>query len=253
MGVFCLSLPHTPPPQRDAPVSIGAILGRDALGLLKERSFAVFVVGSFLICIPLSFYFSWANVFLNELGVERAASKMTLGQVSDVIFLLLMPALTVRLGVKKMLLLGMLAWALRFALFAAYVDVRPLSAMLYAGILLHGICYNYVFVMGRVYVDRRAPAEIRGTAQGLIAFVTLGAGMFVGSWLSGVAAKYYTVGAAGAVLHRWGPIWTIPAVMSAVVFALFAVAFHDTAERESRVARSEPGPEPAVEPVEFGL
>ncbi len=158
MGVYCLTLPRTPPQQASAPVTIGGVLGFDALKLLKEPSFAVFVVGSFLLCIPLSFYFSWTNVFLNEIGVDRPASKMTLGQVSDVIFLLLMPWLLGRLGVKKMLLLGMLAWALRFFAFAVYAAWRPEPALLYAGILVHGIAYGYVSCHGP---DLRRPQGSR--------------------------------------------------------------------------------------------
>lgn len=248
MGVYSLTLPHTPPKQAEGPITVGGILGFDALRLLKEPSFAVFVLGSFLICIPLSFYFAWTNVFLNELGVERAASKMTLGQVSDVIFLLLMPAFVRRLGVKAMLLLGMLAWSVRFVLFALVVDYRSWPALLYGGILLHGICYDFFFVMGRIYVDRRAPVEIRGTAQGLIAFVTMGAGMFVGSWLSGVVGEHYAVrDAAGVVVHAWRPIWLIPSVMSAVVLVLFGAIFHDdTDAREAALTAS-------TIPIETGL
>ena len=224
MGVYSLTLPHTPPACGRRPRSrVGGVLGFDALKLLKEPSFAVFVVGSFLLCIPLSFYFSWTNVFLNEIGVDRPASKMTLGQVSDVTFLLLMPFLVGRLGVKTMLLLGMLAWSVRFVFFAAFATGVSVPALLYGGILLHGICYDFFFVMGRIYVDRRAPPEIRGTAQGLIAFVTMGAGMFVGTWLSGMVGEHFAVrDTAGVLTHRWGPIWMIPSLMAAAVLVLFA-------------------------------
>jgi nucleoside transporter len=247
MGVYSLTLPHTPPAQAGAPVTVGSVLGFDALRLLKEPSFAVFVVGSFLLCIPLSLYFSWTNVFLNEIGVDRPASKMTLGQVSDVTFLLLMPFLVGRLGVKTMLLLGMLAWSVRFVLFAAFAAGVTVPALLYGGILLHGICYDFFFVMGRIYIDRRAPSEIRGTAQGLIALVTMGAGMFVGSWLSGVVGEHFAVrDSVGVLTHRWGPIWMIPSVMAAAVLVLFAALFHDV--KKPREAAAEPAPV-----VELGL
>jgi len=228
MGIYCLTLPHTPPLGNRAPASLGEALGFDALKLLRVRSFAVFLVGSFLICVPLSFYFSWTNVFLNEVGVTKAASKMTLGQVSDVTFLILMPFFFRRLGVKRMLLLGMLAWTVRFGLFGLYARGTPRMGLIYAGILLHGICYDFFFVMGRIYVDRRAPENLRSTAQGLLAFVTLGAGMFVGTWLSGVVGGSYAYkDDHGFVLHDWKRIWIVPALMAGVVLIAFAVFFKD--------------------------
>lgn len=227
-AVYCLTLPHTPPLGDRAPTSVGEALGFDALKLLRVRSFAVFLTGSFLICVPLSFYFSWTNVFLNEVGVTRAASKMTLGQVSDVTFLFLMPSFFRRLGVKRMLLLGMLAWTVRFALFGLYAGGTHRGWLLYAGILLHGLCYDFFFVMGRIYVDRRAPAHLRATAQGLLAFVTLGAGMFVGTWLSGVVGGSYSYrDSGGLVSHDWGRIWVVPALMSGVVLIAFSLFFDD--------------------------
>ena len=183
LGVFCLALPHTPP-QKQSRARLADILGLDALKLLGERSFAIFVIGSFLICIPLQFYYAFANLFLNELHVTNAAGKMTLGQMSEIFFMLVMPWFFRRLGVKYMLLVGMAAWTARYVLFA-YGNSSDLVWMLYAGILLHGICYDFFFVTGQIYVDRRAPADLRAAAQGLIAFVTLGVGMFIGSWASG--------------------------------------------------------------------
>lgn len=228
MACYCLTLPHTPPLGRNRSTTLGEALGFDALKLLRYRSFAVFLLGSFLICVPLSFYFSWTNVFLNEIGVKRAASKMTLGQVSDVTFLLLMPAFLSRLGVKRMLLLGMLGWAVRFALFDLYARGLTWPALLYAGIAVHGICYDFFFVMGRIYVDRRAPEDLRATAQGLLAFVTLGAGTFVGTWLSGVLGESAAYRASdGTVLHDWSRIWIIPSIMSGAVLIVFALLFRD--------------------------
>lgn len=228
MGLYCLTLPHTPPLDRERSTTLGEALGFDALRLLRNRSFAVFLLGSFLICVPLSFYFSWANVFLNEIGVKHAASKMTLGQVSDVTFLLLMPLFVGRLGVKRMLLLGMFAWTVRFGLFDLYATGLAWPALLYAGIAMHGICYDFFFVMGRIYVDRRAPEHLRATAQGLLAFVTLGAGMFVGTWLSGMIGESSVITRTdGTVLHDWSRIWIIPSMMSGAVLIVFALLFRD--------------------------
>ena len=231
MGLYCLTLPHTPPLGRRGSTTLGQALGLDALKLLRNRSFAVFLLGSFLICVPLSFYFSWTNVFLNEIGVKQAASKMTLGQVSDVTVLLLMPMFIKRLGVKRMLLLGMFAWALRFALFGLYARGLTWPALLIVAIGMHGICYDFFFVMGRIYVDRRAPEELRATAQGLLAFVTLGAGMFVGTWLSGALGELYASTATdGAIVHDWSRIWVFPSLMSGAVMIAFALLFQDDIE-----------------------
>src|SRR5439155_12711378 len=205
LGVFCLVLPHTPPAGRTKP-TLGDVLGLDALKLMRDRSFAIFVVGSFLICIPLQFYYAFANLFLNELSVTNAAGKMTLGQMSEIFFMLVMPWFFRRLGVKKMLLVGMAAWSARYALFAAGNN-GSLVWMLYAGILLHGMCYDFFFVTGQIYVDQKAPADLRAAAQGFIAFVTLGVGMFIGSWVSGRVVDAYSLGPAG---HAWDRIWIVP-------------------------------------------
>jgi nucleoside transporter len=224
LGLFCLVLPHTPP-QRSARVTIRDVLGLDALKLLGERSFAVFVLGSFLICIPLQFYYAFANPFLNELNVSNAAGKMTLGQMSEIFFMLVMPWFFRRLGVKYMLLIGMAAWATRYLLFAAGNN-GALVWMLYGGILLHGICYDFFFVTGQIYVDRKAPADLRAAAQGLIAFVTLGVGMFIGSWLSGrVVDSFVVAGSGDAVRHAWDRIWLVPAIGSGAVLLVFAFLF----------------------------
>jgi nucleoside transporter len=220
LGLFCLALPHTPP-TRSGRASMADVLGLDALSLLRERSFAIFVVGSFLICIPLQFYYAFANPFLNEIGVSNAAGKMTLGQMSEIGFMLVMPLFFRRLGVKNMLLVGMAAWTARYLLFA-YGNNGPLVWMLYGGILLHGICYDFFFVTGQIYVDQKAPADLRAAAQGLIAFVTLGLGMFIGSWVSGRIVDAFVLPGGG---HAWDRIWLIPAASAGAVLVLFALFF----------------------------
>ena len=222
LGLFCLALPHTPPLEnaKAQRVTLSNILGLDALKLLGERSFAVFVLGSFLICIPLQFYYAFANLFLNELNVTNAAGKMTLGQMSEIFFMLVMPWFFRRLGVKWMLLVGMAAWTARYAFFA-YGNNADLVWMLYAGILLHGICYDFFFVTGQIYVDTKAPGDLRAAAQGFIAFVTLGVGMFIGSWASGRVVDAFRAGSG----HDWNRIWLVPAAGAAIVLVLFALFF----------------------------
>jgi nucleoside transporter len=200
------------------------ILGLDALELLKERSFAIFVIGSFLICIPLQFYYAFTNPYLTELGVTNTAAIQTMGQMSEIGFMLVMPFFFRRLGVKWMLLIGMATWALRYVLFA-FGDGGSLLWMVYLGILVHGICYDFFFVTGQIYVDQKAPLHIRGAAQGFIAFVTLGVGMFVGSYMSGWVVDQYTYTQGTAQLHTWEPIWLIPAGFAAGVLVLFALFF----------------------------
>ena len=222
LGLFCLALPHTPPLEKATGkrATWGDIVGLDALKLLGERSFAIFVLGSFLICIPLQFYYAFANMFLNELHVSNAAGKMTLGQMSEIGFMLVMPWFFRRLGIKWMLLVGMLAWTARYAFFA-FGTHADLVWMLYAGILLHGICYDFFFVTGQIYVDTKAPGDLRAAAQGFIAFVTLGVGMFIGSWASGRVVDAFAV--AGG--HDWHRIWLVPAGGAAFVLVLFALFF----------------------------
>jgi nucleoside transporter len=232
LGIFCLALPHTPPTRREDGQSVGQILGLEALGLMKQWSFFVFVVGSFLICIPLQFYYTFTNQFLNELKVANAAAKQSYGQMSEIIFMVLMPLFFARLGVKWMMLLGMAAWALRYVLFA-YGDPGPAVWMLYVGIILHGICYDFFFVTGQIYVDNKASAHIRAAAQGFIAFVTLGLGLFVGSIVSGRVVQHFATPDA-AIPHDWNRIWLVPAGMAAVVMILFAVLFHEHGDGRTR-------------------
>jgi nucleoside transporter len=239
---FCLSLPHTPP-QKTGRAQLKDVLGLDALKLLRDRSFAIFVLGSFLVSIPLQFYYAFANPFLNELGVTNAAGKMTLGQMSEIVFMILMPWFFRRLGVKYMLLVGMAAWVARYILFA-YGNNDALVWMLYAGILLHGVCYDFFFVTGQIYVDQKAPGNLRAAAQGFITLVTYGVGMLIGSWLSGKVVDIYAVSLTGsAVVHDWNRIWLVPAAGAGIVLVLFAVFFRSGGD--SREAVIVPAPEPA--------
>jgi len=229
IALYSFTLPNTPPKGDAGPVSASKLLGLDALKLFKDRSFAVFMFCSFLICIPLSFYFTWTGAFLSEMNVADYASKMTLGQVSEVGFLLLLPVLLPFLGAKRIMILGMAAWAVRFALFAYFHEQPTATWMVLGGILLHGMCYDFIFVMGRMYVDKAAGDSLRASAQGLHAVFTLGAGMFVGSWLSGVVAQNYT-NVQG--VHDWKSIWLVPAIMSAVLIPIFLALFRERSSDE---------------------
>ena len=223
LGIYALTLPHTPPHAAGKPLSARDVLGLDALALMKDRSFLVFVLGSFLLCIPLQFYYAFTNLVLNEIGMAEPATKMTMGQMSEIGFMILMPWFLVRLGVKRMLLIGMAAWTFRYLMFA-YGNAGAAIWMLSLGIIVHGICYDFFFVTGQIYVDQRADIRIRAAAQGFIAFVTLGVGQFVGSWLSGVIVQKYTI-TGGAVAHDWRSVWLVPAAGAAVVLVMFALLF----------------------------
>ena len=231
IALYSFTLPNTPPKGDTGPVSASKLLGLDALKLFKDRSFAVFMFCSFLICIPLSFYFTWTGAFLSDMNVANYASKMTLGQVSEVGFLLLLPVLLPFLGAKRIMILGMAAWAVRFALFAYFHEQPTATWMILGGILLHGMCYDFIFVMGRMYVDKAAGDSLRASAQGLHAVFTLGAGMFVGSWLSGVVAQNYT-NAQG--VHDWKSIWLVPAIMSAALIPIFLALFREKSAEDTR-------------------
>lgn len=225
MALYCLTLPHSPPHAAGKPLSVRDVLGLDALALLKDRSFAVFVLGSFLLSIPLQFYYAFTNPFLNEIGVTGAAGKMTLGQMSEIGFMLLMPWFFVRLGVKKMLLIGMAAWTARYLLFA-HGNATSGMWMLYLGILLHGVCYDFFFVTGQIYVDQQAGVKIRAAAQGFIALVTLGAGQAIGAWLSGVVVDANVDATAATMHHHWFAIWMVPAIGAFAVLLIFAALFN---------------------------
>ena len=233
LAVYALTLPHTPPIREAGKFEISKLLPTEAVGLLRERSFAVFVLASFLICIPLQFYYAFTNLFLNEIGIHNAAGKMTGGQMSELFCMLLIPWFFRRLGVKYMLIAGMAAWALRYALFA-YGNGGAALWMLYGGILLHGICYDFFFVTGQIYVDRKAPLASRAAAQGMLTLITYGAGMLLGSWLSGQVVDHYaTVAADGSATHAWKPIWLISAGLSETILLFFFFAFSDRDSSET--------------------
>ncbi len=229
MGLYSFTLPNTPPKGAGAPINLRTMLGLDALKLMRDRSFATFMICSFLICVPLSFYFSWMHIFMGEMKIAKTAMKMTGAQVSDVVFLLLLPFLLRRLGVKGILILGMVAWTVRFGLLTQSVQASGTAWMIFVAIAVHGMCYDYIFVMGRMYVDERATPDIRAATQGFHAFVTLGAGMFIGSMLAGIVGQHYTN--AADKTHAWQNIWLVPAVMSAVLIVIFAVLFKDGGEK----------------------
>jgi nucleoside transporter len=231
LGLFSFTLPNTPPPKAGTKTTFGEIIGLESLGLLKDRNFLVFFLASMLICIPLAFYYQETNIFLNEIGVNAAAGKMSMGQMSETIFLFLMPLFFARLGVKKMLLVGMAAWVLRYLCFG-YGNTDSGMWLLYLGIILHGICYDFFFVTGQIYTDERAGERIRSSAQGMITLATYGVGMYIGFWFAGLIAEKYATGSG----HDWRTIWLIPAGIAGFVLLFFAVTFN---ERRRKAAITE--------------
>ena len=224
LGVFSFTLPNTPPPKKGTPASIGEILGLDALKLLKDKNFAIFFLSSMLICIPLAFYYQNAESFIKDaMHINNAAGQMSLGQMSELIFMFLMPLFFSRYGVKKMLIFGMLAWVIRY-LFFGFGNGGANVWMLYGGIVLHGICYDFFFVTGQIYTDEKAGEKIRSSAQGMITLATYGVGMLIGFWVAGQIAENFKVGEGFA----WRNIWLIPAGIAAAVLLLFTLLFKDS-------------------------
>lgn len=222
LGVFSFALPKTPPKaNKDEKITVSDILGLDAIKLLNNRNFLVFFISSILICIPLAFYYQNANPFLTEIGMENPTGKMTIGQISEVLFMLLLPFFFKKYGFKKTLLIGMLAWTLRYLLFA-YGNSGELSFMLIIGIALHGICYDFFFVSGQIYTDSKAGEKFKSAAQGLITLATYGVGMLIGFWVAGKISDTYLI---AENTHSWQDIWIFPAVFAFAVMILFAVFF----------------------------
>jgi nucleoside transporter len=227
MGLYSWTLPHTPPLAQSAQVTWRQIIPREAIQLFRSRAMAIFAIASFLICVPLQFYYTFTNPFLNEIGVHGAAAKMTGGQMSELICLLMISWFFRRLGVKYMLGIGMLAWIARYSLFA-FGNSGSLMWMLWAGILLHGFCYDFFFVTGQIYIDREAPPQLRAATQGIITLITYGAGMLAGSWLSGIVVDTNAhLSSAGVIYHNWRNIWMVSAACAAVVLVLFLTTFYE--------------------------
>ena len=219
LGVFSFTLPDVPPKGKTDSSSFGL----EALVLLKDKSYLIFFISAVLICIPLSFYYSFANVFLNDIGMEGAAGKMILGQVSEAIFILSIPLLYYRLGVKNILIIGIAAWALRFFFFSNGDMSDDYFWMLMAGIVLHGICYDFFFVTGYMYTENKAGEKIKNAAQGLFTVATYGIGMTIGSWFSGIITDSYTVDG----IKNWAEIWMIPAYISGAVLLFLMIFFKE--------------------------
>jgi nucleoside transporter len=222
LGVFSFMLPATPPQAKKSDsFRFSEVLGLDALSLLKHRNFLIFFVSSILICIPLAFYYQNASPFLTEIGVENSTGKMSFGQVSEIIFMLALPIFFARFGIKKTLLVAMLAWVVRYVLFA-FGDANEGVWMLMLGIVLHGICYDFFFVSGQIYTDAHAGVRYKSSAQGLITLATYGIGMLIGFWAAGNISNFYLDSAGN---HDWKSIWIIPAGISVLVLLFFMSFF----------------------------
>ncbi|MBE7177114.1 MAG: nucleoside permease [Mucilaginibacter polytrichastri] len=240
LGLFSFSLPKTPPKLATGEkVKVSELLGLDALKLLKDKNFAIFFISAILICIPLAFYYQNANLFLSNIGVSNPTGKMAIGQISEALFLLLIPVFFSRFGFKKTILVGMIAWAIRYALFA-FGNAGELSFMLIIGIALHGVCYDFFFVSGQIYTNSKAGDRYKSSAQGLITLATYGVGMLIGFEVAGAISDSYKVGDS----FDWKMIWLIPAGIAVVVFLLFTVLFNDS--KKPSAAQELANPEPIL-------
>jgi nucleoside transporter len=232
-GIFSLTLPHTPPMKTGANVSLGEILGLDALALMKKPSFAIFIVCMFLICIPLYFYFVNLGIYLTELKWENMLVKTSFAQVSDVIFFLLLPVFLKRFGYKVTIFMGIACWVARYFALSGSVDAGTAqAALIFTAILLHGACYDFLFIAGQLYVDDEANERIRGAAQGFIAFILWGVGAFVGTLLAGkVLAAHALATPVNGLSHDWEAIWKAPAWGAVAVLVLFLIFFRNPAKK----------------------
>lgn len=229
LGVYSFFLPHTPPSGAGQQVSIRSIIGLDALKQLGSRSFYIFIISSMLICIPLAAYYNFTQTFLTNTNFSNIAATQTLGQMSEVVFMLLIPFFFRRFGVKWMLLIGMGAWALRYGLFSIAAP-DAVRWMIIAGIVLHGICYDFFFVTGQIYVDKKSTPAIRGQAQGFLVLVTYGVGLLIGAQIAGWLFNSLLQGADALTLTQWKEFWIYPAGFALVIMLFFAATFNDKAE-----------------------
>jgi nucleoside transporter len=242
LGLLSFTLPSTTPAKKGQKTTFGDIIGLDSIGMLKNRSYLIFFLASVAICVPLAFYYNFTNPFLNEVGMKSAAGVQSLGQVSELAFMALMPIFFVRLGVKKMLAVGMFAWALRYVFFA-YGDAGSNYWMLIAGIVIHGVCYDFFFVTGQIYTDKLAGERFKSAAQGFITLATYGVGMLIGSYISGPIVDHWKI---SDTTHNWQTIWLIPAGIAAVVLLVFLVSFTDKNRTESQPGLDIEEPSPNV-------
>jgi nucleoside transporter len=226
LGIYSFSLPHTPPPAKGQPFSARDALGLDAIKLLRSSSFAVFAVCSCLLCIPLAAYYAFAPGFTGDMGFEKIGSTMSLGQMSEILFMLVMPLFFARLGVKWMLAVGMLAWVARYGLFAAGAEDH-VRWMVIGGIVLHGICYDFFFVTGQIYTDQVAGAKMRGQAQGFLVLITQGLGMLIGAQLAGRLVGKFTTEVSEVKTTDWQQVWIYPAVFALVILIIFVMFFRN--------------------------
>ena len=231
LGLYSFTLPLTPPKSKGKTLTVKEILGFDALKLMKNRSFAILSISALLITLPFAMYHPFTNMFLNETGVENAAGKMTLAQMSEVIFMLMIPFLWVRLGIKKLLLIGMIAWVIRYVLFM-YGNNDSLIAFLYIGILLHGICFDFFYVTAQIYMDKKAPQDLRASVQGFFTLLTYGVGWLLGSYLNGLILQTYQITdeTSKVIGHYWKNVMFVPALIALIVAILFTIFFKNNSE-----------------------
>ena len=231
LGVYSFTLPHTPPKGTVKKITVKDILGLDALKLMKNRSFAILSISALLITLPFAMYHPFTNMYLNEIGVINVAGKMTLAQMSEVVFMLMIPFLFIRLGIKKLLLVGMIAWVLRYLLFMLGNN-ESLIALLYIGILLHGVCYDFFYVTAQIYMDKKAPPELRASVQGFFTLLTYGVGWLIGSYLNGFILQTYQITdeTSQVIGHHWKNVMIVPAMIALVVAILFTIFFRNPKE-----------------------
>jgi nucleoside transporter len=250
-GLFAFTLPHTPPKKVGKNVSVGEVLGLDALGLLRKPAFAAFILCMFLICVPLYFYFVNMAQYVEELGWTRITATMALAQVSDVIFLVLLPFMLRGLGYKLTILIGILAWLARYLFLwqSAGTDAALQATLIFSAILLHGVCYDFLFIAGQLYVDSESNARNRGAAQGFIAFILWGVGAFVGTNIAGRVQGAHAIDPpTGSIAHDWAGIWLQPAWMAAVVLIVFLIFFREPTAKAGAAVPVDPDDEDYHEP-----